>query len=231
MDGNGRWAQSRRHHRTYGHVRGARVAREIISECTRIGIEHLTLYAFSTENWLRPQSEVSILMRILEKYLKVERATLMKENIRFTYIGDIGRLPASTVNEIEKTVSITSNNTGLHLTFALNYGSRQEITNACRAIADKVRMGEINLADIDQSMIADHLQTASVPDPDLIIRTSGEKRLSNFLMWQAAYSEIHVTDVMWPDFTTVDLHAALKDFAGRERRFGAVKSTTVNTYA
>jgi undecaprenyl diphosphate synthase len=135
------------------------------------------------------------------------------------------------VAEIEKTVAVTANNSGLHLTFALNYGSRQEITNACKQIADKVRMGDINLADIDQNMISEHLQTATVPDPDLIVRTSGEKRLSNFLMWQAAYSEIHITDVMWPDFTVEDLHKALRDFAGRERRFGAVGARAVDTHA
>ncbi len=222
MDGNGRWAQLRRHHRTYGHVRGAKVAREIISECTKLKIQHLTLYAFSTENWLRPKTEVSVLMRILEKYLRIERATLMKENIRFTYIGDIEQLPISTVNEIEETVRLTKLNTGLHLTFALNYGSRQELTAAVRRVVERVQRGDLEVEDISVDVVSSELETFGTPDPDLIVRTSGEHRLSNFMLWQAAYAELYISPVLWPDFTVANLHSALIEFASRERRFGGV---------
>lgn len=224
MDGNGRWAQMRGHHRTFGHVRGAQVARTMIEECTRRGVSYLTLYAFSTENWFRPKSEVSLLMRILEKYLRIERATLMRENICFRYIGDISQLPATTIAEIERTVEETRNNSGLKLTFALNYGGRQEIVKACQVLAQKVKTGELNPSEITESLIAETLQTASMPDPDLVIRTSGEFRISNFLLWQSAYSEFYITKTLWPDFTVAELNEAFLDFSHRERRFGKTTS-------
>lgn len=225
MDGNGRWAQMRGHHRTYGHVRGAQVARQMIEECTRLGIEYLTLYAFSTENWLRPKAEVSILMKILEKYLRRERATLMRENIRFDYIGDISQLPPTTMAEIALTVETTRNNTGLRLVFALNYGGRQEITNAVQTIASMVKSGELQVSEIDQNLVSKHLETMFLPDPDLVIRTSGEFRISNFLLWQSAYSEFFISETLWPDFTIAELHGALSDFSRRDRRFGKASAT------
>lgn len=223
MDGNGRWAQKKGHPRMYGHVKGTRVAKKIITECSRIGIKHLTLYAFSTENWMRPDSEVSFLMRILKKYLKRETANLIKENIRFSTIGDLDHIPSDVVMEIEQSKKLTSKCTGLHLVFALSYGSRQEITQAVQNIAAQVQSGQLSLADINEALVHRNLQT-NTPDPDLIIRTSGEQRISNFLLWQSAYSELYFTSTLWPDFTKDDLHQALINFSHRDRRFGRVNS-------
>lgn len=222
MDGNGRWAQLKRRPRTFGHIKGTRVAKKIITACSRRGIKNLTLYAFSTENWFRPQEEVSLLMLILRRYLKRETENLVKENIRFSVIGDMSRIPSDVASAINKSIEATSQCTGLNLVFALSYGSRQEITQSVRAIAERVAAGELSAADIDESIINSALSTFPTPDPDLIIRTSGEQRLSNFLLWQAAYSEFYFTEVLWPNFTESHLDEALQAFSMRQRRYGKV---------
>ena len=222
MDGNGRWAQLRKKPRTFGHIKGARVAKKIITESSRCGIKYLTLYAFSTENWFRPQDEVGFLMRLLERYLIKETENLIKENVRFSVIGDMSRLPAKVRTQVESSIKKTSCCTGLHVCFALSYGSRQEITLAVQKIADLVKKGMLDPKNVNEDLIQSQLMTSSVPDPDLIIRTSGESRLSNFLMWQAAYSELYFTDVLWPDFTLDDFHKSISYFSTRQRRFGKI---------
>lgn len=222
MDGNGRWAQLKRRPRTFGHIKGTRVAKKIITDCSRRGIKNLTLYAFSTENWFRPQTEVSLLMTILRRYLRRETENLIKENIRFSVIGDITRIPTDVREAIAKSMEATAHCDGLNLVFALSYGSRQEITEAVRDIAQRVANGELAPEDIDESSVNSALSTYPTPDPDLIIRTSGEQRLSNFLLWQAAYSEFYFTDVLWPNFTEQDLDQALQVFSNRQRRYGRV---------
>jgi undecaprenyl diphosphate synthase len=224
MDGNGRWAEARGRDRSTGHLKGAKVARKIIDECTRLGVEYLTLYAFSSENWFRPIEEVTFLMHLLQRHLIRERRTLMDNNIRFNCIGEIDRLPKAVQKEVMHTIQATSNNTGMRLTFALSYGSRQEITHAVQAIARRVQDGSLKVDEIDPQLVAGFLETSYMPDPDLIIRTSGESRLSNFLMWQAAYSEILITEIYWPDFSVSDLHDAFTIFQSRERRFGRTSS-------
>lgn len=224
MDGNGRWAQVRHKPRIFGHIKGTRVAKKIITACSRKGIKNLTLYAFSTENWLRPKSEVIFLMDLLRRYLKKETENLVKENIRFSIIGDISKVPDDVREAIAKAMQTTAKCTGLSLVFALSYGSRQEITEAVRTIVAKVAVGEIKPGDIDESIVNAALSTYPTPDPDLIIRTSGELRLSNFLMWQAAYSELYFTSTLWPDFTETDLNNALHDYQNRQRRFGGIAS-------
>ncbi len=224
MDGNGRWAELRKKDRTFGHIKGARVAKAMIEACARRGIEHLTLYAFSTENWLRPTSEVGFLMHLLARNMRRERASLVKNNIRVSVIGELSRLPESVRAEVERTIDETRHNTGMHLTFALSYGSRQEITEAVRGIATEIAQGRLAPEEINENLLARKLQSSFLPDPDLIIRTSGEFRLSNFMLWQAAYSEIYITNVLWPDFTTADLEEALMQYARRERRFGRTTS-------
>ena len=223
MDGNGRWAGLRGKPRTYGHIKGTRVAKKMITECSRLGVKYLTLYAFSTENWLRPQPEVSLLMKLLERYLARETQNLIKENIRFTIIGDLDNLPADTVKSIESAMLATAKCTGLRLVFALSYGSRQELTEMVKAIVEKVQRQEISIDDIDEVTVNEHLATFPTPDPDLIIRTSGEKRLSNFLLWQAAYSEFYFAETLWPDFTKNDLYQALENYSLRQRRFGKLQ--------
>ena len=220
MDGNGRWAELRNHDRTFGHLKGARVAKTTIEACAELGVEYLTLYAFSTENWLRPKAEVSFLMMLLARHLRKERRSLMKNNIRFSVIGDLSRLPDGVVDEVNRTIEETSSNTGMTLVFALSYGGRQEITEAVRALAYEVAQGRLKPEDIDETVVAKHLQSSFMPDPDLIIRTSGEFRLSNFLLWQAAYSELYITQTLWPAFTTEELQVAFAKYASRERRFG-----------
>lgn len=220
MDGNGRWAELRGRDRTFGHLKGARVAKNTIEFCADLGIKQLTLYAFSTENWLRPHQEVSFLMMLLGRNLRKERRNLMKNNIRFSVIGELDRLPEAVRTEALKTTEETRHNTGMSLTFALSYGSRQEITNAVRSIAEAVKSGRLSPEDVNEQLIQASLQTSFMPDPDLIIRTSGEHRLSNFLLWQAAYSELHITQTHWPDMTNEELRAAIMAFGKRERRFG-----------
>lgn len=224
MDGNGRWAQMRSRPRVYGHLKGTRVAKKIITDCSRMGVQHLTLYAFSAENWLRPESEVSFLMTILRRYLRKETKNLVKENIRFSIIGDLEKLPDDVLTAINYSIQETKHCTGLHLVFAISYGSRQEITEAFRTLADRIAAKELSSADINESLIQQALQTSNTPDPDLIIRTSGEKRISNFLLWQAAYSELYFSETLWPDFTQKDLIQAFNDFSNRERRFGKTSS-------
>ncbi len=222
MDGNGRWAQLKNKPRTFGHIKGARVAKKMITHASDLGIKYLTLYAFSTENWLRPQDEVGFLMRLLERYLIKETTNLIKKNIRFTIIGDLNRLPAGVQKQVQNSIEKTSRCTGLQVCFAISYGSRQEITNAVQKIADLVNSGKISANEITEDLVQKNLMTGDIPDPDLILRTSGESRLSNFLMWQAAYSELVFSKVLWPDFTTQDFDDCCKDFYSRNRRFGKI---------
>ncbi|MGZ3725314.1 MAG: isoprenyl transferase [Pseudobdellovibrio sp.] len=222
MDGNGRWAQLRNKPRTYGHVKGARVAKKIITHAADLGLKNLTLYAFSSENWLRPESEVSFLMLLLTRYLKKESLNLHKKNIRFDVIGEVSKLPENIQKAIRHTKELTQNNTGLNLSFAISYGSRKEIVLAAQTLAKKVLAGEMNVDQITEKSISASLMTANTPDPDLIIRTSGESRLSNFLMWQASYSELYFSPVLWPDYSSKDFNEAIQFYLGRERRFGKV---------
>lgn len=222
MDGNGRWAKARRHSRIYGHIRGAKVARQVIENCADMKLPYLTLYAFSTENWFRPQPEVRFLMHLLRRQLIREKATLMRNNIRFQTIGQLERLPLEVRKVVLDTVDETSGNTGMVLTFALSYGGRQEITQMAREIANQVKLGHLQEEEIDEALVAGLLSSSFLPDPDLIIRTSGEARISNFFLWQAAYSEIEFEQKAWPDFSINDLHRILSTFAARERRFGRV---------
>lgn len=224
MDGNGRWAQSQGRNRLFGHIKGTKVAKKIIEECVRLGVPYLTLYAFSTENWLRPKDEVSFLMSLLSRYLEKERQALVKNNIHFSVIGDIARLPEHTRHEIEKTIMVTKDNTGMKLLFALSYGGRQEILQATKMLAKDVASGKVDAEAINEDSFKKYLSTSLIPDPDLIIRTSGESRLSNFLTWQSVYSEIYFTDILWPNFSVADLHKALNHFTQRERRFGRVSA-------
>lgn len=220
MDGNGRWAKSRGYTRAYGHVRGARVAKKMIEKCAGDGVQFLTLYAFSTENWMRPKAEVHFLMQLLARHLKKERESLIKNNIRFQTIGDISSLPATVQKEVATTIAATAGCDGMTLVFALSYGGRQEITQAVKEIAKQIENKQISIADISESLVEKYLSTQNIPDPDLIIRTSGEYRLSNFLLWQAAYSEFYITPTPWPDFKEKDLEASFEFYATRERRFG-----------
>ena len=220
MDGNGRWAELRGRNRTFGHLKGARVAKQMIEFCAHSGIKHLTLYAFSTENWMRPQNEVSFLMRLLARHLRRERRTLMKNKIRFSVIGEISRLPEAVQQEVRTTLEETCQNTGMNLTFALSYGSRQEMTMTVKEICQDVQAARLQISDITEDFISSRLQTGQMPDPDLIIRTSGEHRLSNFMLWQAAYSELYITPTLWPEFTAEDLKLAFHKYAKTERRFG-----------
>jgi undecaprenyl diphosphate synthase len=225
MDGNGRWALSRKLPRIAGHRAGARTVREIVTECGRLGISTLTLYSFSTENWKRPTTEVDALMALYLEYLGMERQELLDNNVRFHQIGRREGLPASVLAAVDETIAATSQCTGLNLVLALNYSSRAEITDAVQAIAKDVKAGHIQPGDVTEETISDHLYTAGLPDPDLLVRTAGEMRVSNYLLWQISYAEIHVSEVFWPDFTKAHLHAAIRDYAGRNRRFGALDKT------
>ncbi len=230
MDGNGRWAVRRGRERVRGHQEGARPVRDVVSECARVrkhrgGPDFHTLYSFSLENWKRPVTEVSFLMQMYIDYLRAERATMMENNIRFRQIGRLENLPDPVLEEVNVALEQTRDNTGLTLVLALNYGSRAEITDAVRAIAEKVERGEMRAADVDERAISDHLYTCGWPDPDLLVRTAGEMRVSNYLLWQISYAELVVSDVLWPDFGVKDLHAAIRAFASRNRRFGALDHT------
>ena len=220
MDGNGRWAELRGRDRAFGHIRGAKVAKETIETLAELGLKQLTLYTFSTENWSRPQAEVSFLMLLLRRHLRKERDNLVRNNIRFSVIGQIERLPQAVRNEIDKTIAATKACTGMSLTFALSYGGRQEIAEAARVLAREVAAGVLRPEDITEEALAERLQTRKMADPDLILRTSGEYRLSNFMLWQAAYSELYVTETLWPNFGPATLTEAFAHFAGCERRFG-----------
>ncbi|MDG4719559.1 MULTISPECIES: isoprenyl transferase [Thalassospira] len=222
MDGNGRWARSRGRPRTMGHRAGVEAVRRSIEASVELGIQYLTLYGFSTENWKRPESEVSDLMGLLRLFLKRELATLHKNGIKVRIIGDRERFDDDIRALLAKAEEQTEGNTRLNLTIALSYGARAEITCAMRAIARKVASGEISADAITEDMIEQNLSTVGIPDPDLLIRTSGEQRISNFLLWQSAYTEFVFDDVLWPDFDRSHLEKAIENFAGRERRFGAV---------
>mgnify|MGYP001136490382 FL=1 len=224
MDGNGRWAKERSLPRVAGHKEGINSVREITRVCGEIGVKHLTLYTFSTENWRRPKAEVSALMTLLLKTISVEVRELHKKNVRFTTIGDLEMLPRSTQKGILDGIEITKNNTGLNLCLALNYGSRQEMVAAVQSIADKVKNGDLDSDEIDETIFSGALSTSDMPDPDLLIRTSGECRLSNFLLWQSAYTEIFMTDIYWPAFREDALMDAILDFQSRERRYGKVSA-------
>jgi undecaprenyl diphosphate synthase len=222
MDGNGRWARKKLMNRVKGHEQGTKTVRTIVEASKQAGIKHLTLYAFSTENWERPKTEVKALMMLLKRFVVSEREELAAKNIRLNIIGQKDRLPPDVQKEINTTMGLTASNTGMLLNLALSYGSRQEITDAVREIAVKIREGSISPDEITQELVSDHLYTRSIPDPDLIIRTSGEYRLSNFLMWQAAYAEIYISSTLWPDFSAEEYYEILNDFQKRDRRFGRV---------
>ena len=224
MDGNGRWAKARGLPRIEGHRQGAESARVIIRTAGELGIKYLTLYAFSAENWNRPKDEVDALMKYLVHYLKTETPELNKNNVRLEVIGQIYRLPENVQEHLKKSIATLSKNNGLTLIMALSYGSRIEIVDAVRGIAEKVKRGKLDPADITEEVVSDHLWTRSIPDPDLLIRTSGEMRVSNFLLWQISYAELWVTSLCWPDFDEVALRHALRDYAARERRFGGLKT-------
>lgn len=220
MDGNGRWAKKQGLLRTIGHESGAKAVRETVETCARLGIKNLTLFAFSTENWNRPKLEVDTLMKLLSKALKKELKTLTKNDIRLNTIGNIESLPKSIVRSLTEVTESTKENQRMTLTLALNYGSKEEITRATKLIANKVKDNIILIDDIDESVINNHLYTHNLPDVDLVIRTSGEQRISNFLLWQIAYAEFYFTETLWPDFTADDLMQAIQSFQNRERRFG-----------
>jgi undecaprenyl diphosphate synthase len=228
MDGNGRWAKERSLPRIAGHKEGVNSVREITRACGEIGVKHLTLYTFSTENWRRPKTEVSALMTLLLKTISTEVKELHKNNVRFTAIGDLKKLPKSTQKGIFDGIEITKNNTGLNLCLALNYGSRQEMVSAVQAIAKKVKNGDLKLDEINETIFSNMLSTSDMPNPDLLIRTSGEYRLSNFLLWQCAYSEILMTKTFWPAFREDALIEAILEYQSRERRFGKVSEQVNN---
>ncbi|OIV41878.1 isoprenyl transferase [Flavobacterium johnsoniae] len=220
MDGNGRWAKQQGFLRAFGHENGTKSVKKTITTCAKLGIEYLTLYAFSTENWNRPKLEVEALMKILINSLKKELVTLQENNIRLNAIGNLEKLPKSAQKELLDVIEKTKNNTRLTLTLALSYGSREELVNAVRVISDKVKNNIISIDTIDDSIINEHLYTQNLPDVDLLIRTSGEHRISNFLLWQIAYAELYFTNVLWPDFKDQDLYEAIISYQKRERRFG-----------
>ena len=220
MDGNGRWAKQKGRPRVYGHKHGVTSVRKTIETCTEIGIKYLTLYAFSTENWNRPKLEVKTLMSLLVSSLKKELKTFQKNNIKLMAIGNLNGLPEKAQKELADVIEKTKNNTALTLTLALNYGSRDEIVNVIKNISEKVVNKSLKVEEIDENIINNHLYTFSLPDVDLMIRTSGEKRISNFLLWQIAYAELYFTDTLWPDFRKESLLNAILDYQNRERRFG-----------
>jgi undecaprenyl diphosphate synthase len=230
MDGNGRWAVQRGLERVRGHQQGAKCVKTVVNACTALHRKHgrpeyLTLYSFSLENWKRPLSEISFLMEMYIDYLRRELPKMMEDNVRFRQIGRTDQLPDPVLDAMNTTLKETENNTGLNLVLALNYGSRGEITDAVRSIARKVADGSLKPAQINESTISQHLYTAGMPDPDLLIRTAGEMRVSNYLLWQISYAELVVLPVLWPDFGDADLHAAIAEFAQRNRRFGALDET------
>ena len=220
MDGNGRWAKEKGRLRVFGHENGTRSVRTTVECCAELGIKHLTLYAFSTENWNRPKLEVKTLMQLLISSLKKEMDTMQKNSIRLNAIGNLEHLPTLVRKELLHVIDETKNNTLMTLTLALSYGSRDELVNATRQICEKVKNNKISVENIDEPLINQHLYTQNLPDVDLLIRTSGEKRISNFLLWQIAYAELYFTDVYWPDFTNENLFEAIINYQKRERRFG-----------
>lgn len=220
MDGNGRWAKKRGNSRMFGHKHGVTAVREVTETAAELGIKYLTLYAFSTENWSRPKTEVDALMSLLVTTISSETSTLMKNNVRLNAIGCTESLPSGVQTKLKDCIQNTSANTGLTLTLALSYSARWEIIEAFKAVAREVKDNQLTIDDINVDVISNHMATAGMPDPELMIRTSGEHRISNFLLWQLAYSELYFCDILWPDFRRDDFYRALIDFQGRERRFG-----------
>lgn len=224
MDGNGRWAQARGFPRIEGHRRGVSTVRAIVEQCSRLQLDQLTLYCFSSENWKRPPLELKLLMQLLEQYLIEERAEIMRQNLRFAVIGRRAGLGDGVLREIARTSEISKDNTGMRLCLAVNYGSRGELADAARSIAEEVAAGRLTPDQVDEDVFASHLYTAGMSDPDLVIRTAGEMRVSNYLLWQISYAEFWVTDRCWPEFSHDDLHRAFQDFAARDRRFGGLST-------
>jgi undecaprenyl diphosphate synthase len=224
MDGNGRWAGRQHLPRVAGHERGVDSVRRTTEECARLKIEQLTLYCLSSENWKRPQTEINFLMHLLEQYMIQERSTIMGNNIRVRMLGRREEIPEQVLTELDKTVAMSGVNTGMWLNLAINYGGRAELVDAMRAIGERVRDGALGPHDIDEKTIANCLYTTGAPDPDLLIRTAGEMRISNFLLWQISYAEIWVTEKCWPEFDEATLHEAIRDYASRERRFGGLSN-------
>jgi len=222
MDGNGRWAERQGLPRVEGHRCGVKAVRTITEECARIGFKQLTLYCLSSENWKRPQKEIDFLMHLLEQYMIEERTTIMDNNLRVRTLGRRSNIPKQVLRELDETVAMSAANDGMWLNLAINYGSRAELVDAVQAISSKVDAGEISASAIDEQTISDHLYTAGLDDPDLLIRTAGEMRISNFLLWQISYAEIWVTEKCWPEFDEATLHEAIRDFAARNRKFGGL---------
>jgi len=220
MDGNGRWAKEKGKLRVFGHNKGVESVRQVVEAAVEIGIPFLTLYAFSTENWNRPKFEVVALMEILVSAINKETKTLMKNGVKLNAIGDLKQLPASCYKHLIKAIAQTANNTNCTLTLALSYSARQEIVETTKKLVEKVQKGELNIDEINQDVFSNHLETAEIPDPELMIRTSGEQRVSNFLLWQLAYSELYFVDKLWPDFSKSDFYEAVIAYQKRERRFG-----------
>ena len=229
MDGNGRWAERHGEQRVFGHQNGVRSVRDTTEAAAEIGIKYLTLYAFSTENWNRPVEEVNALMELLVHTISIEKETLNKNNIRLLAIGDLDSLPGNCRNELMDAINETAGNTRMSLVLALSYSSRWEITNAMKKIGKMVQDGKIKPDAINEELISDNLTTKNIPDPELMIRTSGENRISNFLLWQLAYTELYFTDKLWPEFSKEDLYSAILDYQSRERRFGMVSAQITNT--
>lgn len=222
MDGNGRWAKRQGLPRIVGHRRGVDALKDLLRCCRDWGIEALTAYAFSTENWGRPLEEVDFLMTLFERVLRQELREMMEEDVKIKFVGNLDSLPKTLRSEIDRSVEATQHNSGIQFTVATNYGGRQEILQACRSIAAMVQEGKLQPDQVDEALFEKHLYTAGICDPDLLIRTSGEMRISNFLLWQVAYAEIYITETMWPDFDRPAFHAALRDYQQRQRRFGKV---------
>lgn len=227
MDGNGRWAKARNLPRPAGHEAGAKVVRRIVTEAARLGLQALTLYSFSLENWKRPKDEIGALMHLYEEYLVRERPTLMDNNVRLRHLGRREGLPENVLRELDESLRVSAANTGMTLSLALNYASRAEIVDAVRDIAARTARGELAADQIDDALITASLDTAGIPDPDMLIRTAGEMRISNFLLWQISYAELYVTDVYWPDFTETEFHKALCAYASRQRRFGGLNEANI----
>jgi undecaprenyl diphosphate synthase len=226
MDGNGRWAQQRGLPRYEGHLHGVQSVRTSVEECARLGLEQLTLYCLSSENWKRPQAELDFLMALLKEYLVAERGEIMEQKLRFRVIGRREGLPDEVLRELDENVRMSRDNPGMSLCLAINYGARTELVDAMCSIAERVQRGELRPEDIDETTISDSLYTAGMPDPDLLIRTAGEMRVSNYLLWQISYAELWVTERYWPDFDAALLHQAFREYAGRERRFGGLRQQT-----
>jgi len=225
MDGNGRWASQRGMPRIEGHRRGVDSVKSIVEESARLGLDQLTLYCLSSENWKRPKSELELLLQLFEEYLISERDEIIRQDLQFSVIGRRAGLTEGVLREVAKTESIARNHQGMRLCLAVNYGSRGELTDACQQIAFAVKEGRLDPESIDEKTISDHLYTSGMPDPDLVIRTAGEMRVSNYLLWQISYAEIWVTPTCWPDFGIETLYEALRDFASRERRFGGIPAS------